>query len=87
MRNTMLVMLAALAIVLSLTVFSKVKTSSANPGSFDGVIPFTTSEGLIGFFDQKDGKVYIYDGDLANCLQVAQVDTLGKAMKILQKNF
>ena len=83
MRNTVLIMLVVLVVVLSLVLFSKAKVSSANPGSFDGVMPFTTSEGLIGFFDQKDGKVYIYDGSLTNCMQVSQIDELGKAAKVI----
>jgi hypothetical protein len=87
MRNTMLIMLTVLVVVLSLVVFSKVKPSSANPGSFDGVMPFTTSGGLIGFFDQKDGKVYLYDGNLENCLLAAQMEQLGKAAKPISKNY
>ena len=55
----------------------------ANPGSFDGVMPFTTYSGLIGFFDQRDGKVYIYDGTLTNCMQVTQIVELGKAAKVI----
>ena len=49
--------------------------------SFVGVVPFTTVGGLMGFFDQKDGKVYLYDGNLKNCILVSQLKELGKPME------
>ena len=48
---------------------------------FDRVIPFATSGGLIGFFDQKTGHVYIYDGNLKDCVLISRIEALGSSMK------
>ena len=57
------------------------KQSLANTNSFNGVIPFTTVGGLMGFFNQNDGKVYLYDGNLQNCILVSQLEELGQPIK------
>ena len=41
------------------------KQTSAQSVQFDGVVPFSTTGGLMGFFNQKDGKLYLYDPNLA----------------------
>lgn len=59
--------------------------SASSSKSFPGVIPFSTAGGTIGFFDQNNGKVYLYDGNMQNIVSVAQLDELGKPMSSTQK--
>ena len=49
--------------------------------NFAGVIPFATPGGFLGFFDQKDGKIYMYDSELSECTFVGQLEELGKSIK------
>ncbi len=52
--------------------------SQAQGKSFAGVMPFMTSAGYFGLFNQNDGKVYIYDGDINKCVFEGRIDELGK---------
>jgi hypothetical protein len=59
----------------------------AQANSFNGIMPFSTASGLIGFFDQRDGKVYLYDGYLKKCILVNQLEELGKPTKVIEKKY
>jgi len=61
------------------------KHSSAGTYKFDGVVPFVTPGGLVGFFNQNDGKIYLYDTKLENCALVSQLNELGKPIAVLHK--
>jgi hypothetical protein len=39
----------------------------------------------MGFFDSRDGKVYLYDGNLDKCVMVKQVQRLGQPLKKLTR--
>jgi hypothetical protein len=79
-----LVVLVLLAVVLRVGVPSSLAAPSAPP-AFAGVVPFTTVGGLMGFFDSRDGKVYLYDGNLDKCVMVKQVQRLGQPLKKLTR--
>ena len=73
----------SLLILVTTTVFLMTafqKQTRAQNVAFDGVMPFSTTGGMMGFFDQKDGTVYLYDPDLTNCLQIVRLQELGKTM-------
>ncbi len=53
-------------------------SSKAEGKNFTGVMPFMTSAGYFGLFNQNDGKVYIYDGDINKCVFEGKIDELGK---------
>jgi hypothetical protein len=59
----------------------QLKQSQAVAFKFDNVVPFATVTGVMGLFNQNDGKVYLYDGNFQNCVSVLQLEELGKAMK------
>lgn len=64
------------------------RLSQAGGASFAQVIPFSTVGGFIGFFDQKDGKVYLYDDKLEKCVYQVQMGTLGESgNKVLKDDF
>ena len=81
MKKLLICSFLTLAIFFVILVVLHSKQSSADPGDFDKVIPFTTVGGLMGFFDQSNGKVYLYDGNLQDCILVSQLEELGKSMK------
>lgn len=74
-----------LLIIIGLVVIVLKSNSIAAQKSFVGVVPFTTVGGLMGFFDQNNGKVYLYDGNLKNCVFVSQVEELGEQMQEIKK--
>ena len=79
-KSTFLPLIAALAISFLL---GQTFTVKAENKGFAGVIPFSTAAGMIGFFNQNDGKVYIYDNNVSTCLFEGKIDELGKtAIKI-----
>ncbi|MFH0754527.1 MAG: hypothetical protein V2A70_08180 [Candidatus Omnitrophota bacterium] len=54
---------------------------AAQSGGFFNVIPIATNAGRIGFFDQNNGKLYIYDGDGKTCLFSGQLKELGNPLE------
>ena len=60
------------------------KQTAAQTVGFPSVVPFVTPSGLVGLFDQKDGKMYLYDANLNECFMITQVTTLGSPMTKLK---
>jgi len=56
-------------------------TSKATGKSFAGVVPFATSGDRFGFFDQNDGKIYLYDSNISQCVFRGQLEDLGKPIQ------
>ncbi len=57
--------------------------SRAQDKSFSGVIPFVTSNDRVGFLDQNNGKVYVYDNNLGSCVFTGQIQTLGAPIQVI----
>lgn len=74
----------AVAVFLAAAVFFCLGKTSADADKFNGVFPFSTVNGLIGFFNQNDGKAYLYDGNFQSCILVTQIEELGKPMKSIE---
>ncbi|MEW6171260.1 MAG: hypothetical protein AB1472_06880 [Candidatus Omnitrophota bacterium] len=53
---------------------------------FENVYPFTSVSGLLGFFDQKDGTVYVYDSNFTECVSVSKINKLGSALITTSKS-
>ena len=53
-------------------------TTLAQSKSFAGVYPFVTASGLFGLFNQSDGKIYIYNNNLSECIYKGQAGDLGE---------
>ena len=49
-------------------------------------MPFVTSNDRVGFMDQANGRIYLYDGNLTNCIFVGQIDSLGKPINVINAN-
>lgn len=54
---------------------------------FEHVVPFTTTGGFFGFFNQADGKVYLYDAQLERLVLEAQMTELGQPPQVIRSNF
>ena len=57
--------------------------SKAGGKSFSGVVPFATSGDRFGFFDQSNGKIYLYDSNISQCVFIGQLEDLGKPIQAL----
>ena len=54
--SLLLIITACLSFFLGQTISTK-----AEGRGFSGVIPFNTPAGMLGFFDQNNGKIYVYE--------------------------
>lgn len=57
----------------------------AQDKSYAGILPFVTNN-RVGFFDQSNGRVYVYDNNIAGCVFVGQVDSLGQPISVVSSN-
>lgn len=48
--------------------------------AFEHVYPFTNVSGLLGFFDQKDGTIYVYDSNFSQCVSITKLNKLGSPL-------
>ena len=74
----LVIIIVALSFGLGTTMQSK-----AQDRNYSGIIPFATSGDRIGFLDQSNGRVYIYDNNVVNCLFVGQIQSLGKPINVV----
>jgi hypothetical protein len=82
--NKMTILLLIIIMALSFTLGTTMQ-SRAQDKNYSGVLPFFTNN-HVGFFDQSNGKVYIYDSNLTNCLFVGEIQSLGQAINIQAAN-
>lgn len=75
-KSSLLLTIAAISLSFLLGQTLAVKAESK---SFAGVVPFANASGLFGLFNQNNGKVYIYDHNIKECLFEGQIEELGKA--------
>ena len=74
----LVIIIVALSFGLGTTMQSK-----AQDRNYSGIVPFATSSDRIGFFDQSNGRVYIYDNNVVNCLFIGQIQSLGKPINVV----
>jgi len=75
-------MIALAAAAYSMASATRLAAESLN---FSSVIAFATDRGRLAFFDQTNGKLYVYDGEGRTCLFQAQLKELGKPFENVQK--
>ena len=76
MKKGMVMVLVVLIIfgVVTLYSYSKEKADFTN-------VSFTTSTGIIKFFDHSTGKIYIYSDSKGQVIRMWQVEELGESLK------
>ena len=77
----LLIVITVLSFILGATVQSKAQNKN-----YSGIVPFATGNDRVGFLDQSNGRVYIYDNNIVNCLFVGQIRSLGKPINIISAN-
>lgn len=73
MKRSFLFLIFLVVLILSLNNFVK-----SEQAKFDQILPFTTPTGFLCLFDQKDGKIYIYDSNFSKCKFVLELKKLGE---------
>ena len=76
------VLLAAAALLVSLQRESAAQQPQKPNWSHVQVV--TYASGLTGFFDTRDGTLYLYDGNLNDPFLIRQIQTLGEPLKRLK---
>ena len=76
-------LLLLILIVLSFVLGSTL-TCKAQSKSFTGIMPFMTSTNRLVFFDQGNGKIYVYDDNFNQCLFIGQLQDLGQSISKIQ---
>ncbi len=77
----LVVVITALSFSLGATMQSK-----AQDKNYSGIVPFVTSNDRVGFLDQSNGRIYVYDSNIAQCLFVGQIESLGKPINVVSSN-
>lgn len=80
MQRSTIFNIVTLAIAGFLFVSSVQKQALAQNLKFEGITAFTTTGGMMGFFDQKDGMLYLYEPDLTKCVLIVQLTALGEPL-------
>lgn len=84
MRKLNILNIALMIVVLVLCALSYQQTLAEQTQNFYRVMPFTTSGGYLGFFNNQDGMIYLYDDNLKECVYISQLTALGEPMKLLK---
>ena len=74
----LVVLITALSFILGATVQGKAQNKS-----FAGIIPFGTTGDRIGFLDQTNGRIYVYDNNISQCVFTGQITGLGQPIEII----
>lgn len=74
----LLLIIASLSLTLLFT-----RQSKAQDKSFAGILPFVTSNDRVGFLNQTNGRIYIYDSNISQCVFVGQIQSLGQPIEVV----
>ena len=74
----LLIVITTLSFILGATMQSK-----AQDKNYSGIVPFVTTTDRVGFMDQSNGRIYVYDSNISQCLFVGQIQTLGQPIQVI----
>ncbi len=77
----LVIVITALSFILGATMQSKAENKS-----LAGIMPFSTTSNRIGFLNQIDGRIYVYDDNLSQCIFVGQITGLGNPIQTISKS-
>ena len=77
----LLIVITALSFVLGTTMPSKAQNKN-----FTGIQVFITGNNRVGFLDQSNGRIYLYDSDISKCIFVGQIQSLGDPINVITSN-
>lgn len=76
----LMIIITALSFILGATMQSKAQSKAENK-SYAGIIPFVSPSERLGFFNQNNGRIYMYDNNFSQCVFVGQVEDLGQPIQ------
>ena len=76
----LMIVIVALSFTLGTTMQSK-----AQDKSYSSIVPFVTAN-RVGFLDQSNGRIYMYDSNITQCLFVGQIQSLGQPIQAISAN-
>ena len=91
MERAVKLLIILVVIAIALLAF-QLKQSPADVNKFDGVVNYSMDAlfgKVLAFFNQNDGKIYFYqkvNGKQIECIEVLQIDELGKPIRIIEKD-
>jgi len=59
--------------------------SKAQSKSYVGILQFMSPNGRVGFLDQSNGRIYIYDEFISQCVFIGQIQGLGQPIQVINK--
>jgi len=74
----LVIVITALSFSLGTTMQSKAQNKN-----YTGIVPFVTSNDRVGFLDQSNGRIYVYDSNIVQCLFVGQIQSLGEPINVI----
>jgi hypothetical protein len=83
--NKLTTLLVVVIMALSFTLGTTMPSKAQNK-SFVGILPFMSDNGRVGFLDQNNGRVYLYDNNISQCLFVGQIQNLGQPIQVISAN-
>ena len=83
MKKTFFSALFVFFLLAGTMMFAQHKSFAQNE-NFNAVQLIITATGRMAFFDQSNGKIYIYDTDGENCTYIGKLQTLGQPIKPLK---
>ncbi len=78
-------LLIVIAIALAADSMISATKLGAQSLNFSNIIAFASNQGRLCFFDQSNGKLYVYDSEGKTCLFQGQLKELGKPFESVQK--
>jgi len=70
-----------LCLVVFIGIFLMSSSIKSEQIKFERVFPFISPSGLLCLFDQRDGKIYIYDTNFSKCNFVLQLKEVGEPLE------
>jgi len=77
----LLIVIIALSFILGTTIPSKAQNKN-----YTGIQVFITGNNRVGFLDQSNGRIYLYDSNISQCTFVGQIQSLGDPIQVISSN-
>jgi len=81
--NKLTTFLVIVIVALSFTLGTTIQSKAQNK-SYVGILPFMTPNGRMGFLDQSNGRIYVYDDSISQCLFIGQMQGLGQPIQVIK---
>ena len=80
MKKIMMVSAVGLLLIVGVCVTNTLAQGKQETKNWSRLQVVTYASGLTGFFDPENGKLYIYDSNVENCVVIRQISRLGDSL-------